>query len=139
VPGPALEKAPAQEKAPAGDWPGLDFDGDCYILGLQALPLASHIPPALVQSAFVFAVVTSAANVGAVNANASPKATIIESSFDIGTTPPSDRTTFVVALKSYWFLGVIVLRPNGAVAKMLIPSGRTSGLGNVISNRCSKG
>src|SRR5262245_35654344 len=84
--------------------PGLDFDGDCYILGLQALPLASHIPPALVQSAFVFAVVTSAANVGAVNANASPKATIIESSFDIRTLLLVTRTTFVVALKSYWFL-----------------------------------
>jgi hypothetical protein len=99
--------------------------GMVYVFGLQTLPLASHIPPALVQSAFVFAVVTSAAKAGAVKANASPKATIIESSFDIRTLLLVTRTTFVVALKSYWFLGLIVLGPNGAVAKMLILSRRT--------------
>jgi hypothetical protein len=55
-----------------------------YILALQVLPFASQTPPALVQSAFVFAVVTSAAKAGAVKANASPNATVAQTSFFIG-------------------------------------------------------
>jgi hypothetical protein len=90
-----------------------------YILGLQTLPLASHTPPAFVQSAFVFAVVTSAANVGAVKANASPKATIIDTSF-VMVHLLLDTTTFMVALNNYSFWEVIVLRLIGAAAKMLI-------------------
>ena len=94
---------------------------DGYILGLQVLPLASHTPPALVQSAFVFAAVTSAAKAGAVKTNASPKATIIETNL-LMCIFLLRVTTLVVALKSYWFLGVIVLRLIGAVSKMIILS-----------------
>jgi hypothetical protein len=55
-----------KEKAPARGR-GFCFIaiGECYIFGLQVLLVASHIPPALVHAAFVFAVVTSAAKVGA--------------------------------------------------------------------------
>ena len=97
------------------------IDGGCYILGLQVLPLASHTPPALVQSPFVFAAVTSAAKAGAVKTNASPKATIIETNL-LMCIFLLRVTTLVVALKSYWFLGVIVLRLIGAVSKMIILS-----------------
>src|SRR5215470_436308 len=62
--------------------------GQCYIFGLQALAVASHVPPAFLQSASVFALATSAAKAGAVKANASPKATTIETSFVMGTSPP---------------------------------------------------
>jgi len=81
-----LLTAPTPLRKSPGDWQGLQFNFmGSYILGLHFLALASHTPPALVHAAFVFAVPTSAAKAGAVKANASPKATIIESSFDIGT------------------------------------------------------
>jgi hypothetical protein len=95
--------------------------GDVYGFGLQAFALASHTPPAFVQSAFVFAVVTSAAKAGAVKANASPKARIIETNL-LMRISSLRVTTLVVALKSYRFLGVMVLRLIGAVSKMLILS-----------------
>jgi hypothetical protein len=41
--------------------------GDTYIFDLHVLVVASHIPPALSQSAFVLAVVTSAANADVVH------------------------------------------------------------------------
>src|SRR5262249_30690425 len=66
------------EKAPAIDRGFDSHRWGIYILGLQVLPFASHTPPALVQSASVFAVVTSAAKAGAVKANTRAKATIIE-------------------------------------------------------------
>src|SRR5262249_23954505 len=47
-----------------------------YILGLHFLAVASHVPPAFVQAACVFAFVTSpAAKAVAVKATASPRAT----------------------------------------------------------------
>lgn len=55
-----------------------------YDFGLQALAVASHIPPALVQADLVLAVVTSAARLGAVKATAMPKATIADTNFFMG-------------------------------------------------------
>src|SRR5262249_9521288 len=94
----------SQEKAPAIRRGSMSM-GDGYILGLQTLPLSSHTPPALVQSAFVFAVVTSAAKVGEVNANSSPKATIIDTSF-VMVHLLLDTTTFMVALNNYSLWGL---------------------------------
>ena len=73
-----------------GHWPGLsipDWMRECYIFGLHVLALASHTPPALVHSAWVFAVVTSAAKAGAVKATASPSETIAAITLFM-TTPP---------------------------------------------------
>src|SRR5262249_32979053 len=90
---PSINKKPQRVTgAPRSRWMR-----QCYILGLQVLPLASHTPPALVQSAFVFAVVTSAANVGAVTANARPKATVTQTSVFIGTSPPRNKLPLPVA------------------------------------------
>jgi hypothetical protein len=63
----------------------------CYIFGLHFLAWASQTPPALVQSASVFAFATSAEKAGAVKANASPKATVTQMSFFIGTSPPETK------------------------------------------------
>jgi hypothetical protein len=67
----SVPAATPDSKSP-GDWPGLDFDGRDYIFDLQVLVVASHVPPALSQSAFVLAVVTSAAK--AEVAKATPRA-----------------------------------------------------------------
>src|SRR5262249_33223855 len=62
-----------------------------YIFGLHFLAWASQTPPALVQSASVFAFATSAEKAGAVKANASPKPTVTQMSFFIGTSPPETK------------------------------------------------
>jgi 6-phosphogluconolactonase/glucosamine-6-phosphate isomerase/deaminase len=54
---------------------------DSYILGLHLLAVASHTPPALSQSAFVFAVATSAAKAGAVEAAASQEQQLLQLPF----------------------------------------------------------
>src|SRR6185295_16657098 len=55
------------------DWPGLLVKREQdYCLALQVLVAVSHIPPALSQSAFVLAMVTSPAKADA--ANATPRA-----------------------------------------------------------------
>jgi hypothetical protein len=59
-----------RKKSP-GDWPG-HFMGDRYIFDLQVLVAVFHTPPALSQSAFVLAVVTSAAKADV--AKATPRA-----------------------------------------------------------------
>ena len=49
----------------------------CYIFFAEhVLVLASHMPPAFLQSALVFAAVTSPANAGAVKASANASANI---------------------------------------------------------------
>ena len=86
-----------EKEAPATR-PGLRFAMGAYDFGLQALAVASHMPPALWQSALVLAVVTSAARVGAVKATARPRATIADTSFFITTSPPFVRLPVGIAL-----------------------------------------
>ena len=85
--------------------------GLAYGFALQALAVASHIPPALVQAALVLAAVTSAARVGAVKATAMPRATIADTSFFIDTSPPFVGLPLGSAFK------LNVQRASGAEAK----------------------
>jgi len=83
-----------KQEAPAGDR-GMALDPEwmqrCYIFSLHFLAWASQTPPALVQSASVFAFATSAVKAGAVKANASPNATVAQTSFFIGHLLPQTK------------------------------------------------
>ena len=72
APKPTPDGALRLKRKSPGDWPRLDFDMRCYIFGLQVLDEASHTPPALSQSSFVLAMVTSPAKADV--ANATPRA-----------------------------------------------------------------
>ena len=99
----------------------------CYIFGLHFLAWASQTPPAFEQSACVFADATSAAKAGAVTASAKPKATIIERSFVMGTTPTLEGLTSGAQQTAVRYFG-FEMRPGPGTKcwnrKLLWPSRR---------------